>query len=193
MPSVITYELDRTLTLPSCPWEVALRPTVEFKPVEMQPDEEVTCSELPFQVTTIHVFFTGSGIPLYSNSALMEKFSEAQRRFRLYIASEPQSQCVSVPVFTGASRSRLYFGQIYNTTGYYFLGGYAFTGKCACEDNACCGKTAIDEYLNPIMGNEHVYGYVYFGPKKPDNFYGLEIASKQQFYIAGIAYRSNLS
>ncbi|CAJ0592925.1 unnamed protein product [Cylicocyclus nassatus] len=119
LPVANTYELDRTLTLPSCSREVLLRPTVEFKPIEVPLKEGVTCSGFPSKLTTIHTYLPNKmKVPLYSISDLMGNFTEVQR---LYFASEPQSQCVSVPVFTGASHSRLYFGDVYNTTGYSWM------------------------------------------------------------------------
>ncbi|KHJ84122.1 hypothetical protein OESDEN_16168 [Oesophagostomum dentatum] len=66
---------------------------------------------------------------------------------RLTFARNPQLHCTSVPVFTRTGHRRLFFGDVYNTTGYIFMNAYAFTSKCACESRACCGIKKIREYL----------------------------------------------
>ncbi|EYC08240.1 hypothetical protein Y032_0067g67 [Ancylostoma ceylanicum] len=63
----------------------------------------------------------------------------------IIFAKDPQDGCTSIPVFTRASHRRLYFGNVYNTSGYIFLNAYAFAEPCTCG-SACCGKVALKEF-----------------------------------------------
>ncbi|KAL6731680.1 hypothetical protein Aduo_002518 [Ancylostoma duodenale] len=42
---------------------------------------------------------------------------------------------------------RLYFGSVYNVTGYIFMNAFAFAEPCTCDPNACCGTFTIKEFL----------------------------------------------
>ncbi|CAJ0592970.1 unnamed protein product [Cylicocyclus nassatus] len=197
LPCDVTYKLDRTLRSSTCTFEIPIRPTVQSEPIKVQSDD-VTCSGLPSEVTTIHMYLTEKRILIYSISDLVGNYTEIQR---LLFAKKPQLHCVSVPVFTGASNSRLYFGNAYNISGYYFLDAYAFTGKCACENGACCANIAIDEYMTTtipttltkynkfsslkLLGEIHLHAYVYSQSNKPTRSIHLsEKVNEQQFYIA---------
>ncbi|CAJ0607360.1 unnamed protein product [Cylicocyclus nassatus] len=183
----ITYKLDRTLTSSFCTFEIPIRRNVEFKPIEVLHDQDVVCSGLPSEVTTIHMYLTEKLLAIYSISDLIGNYTEVQR---LFFAKTPQSHCTSIPVFTGASNSRLYFGDVYNTSGYYFLNAYAFTGKCACIVNACCGNIVISEYLSGTdttsTNHKTIYSYIYSNSDHPTFFFSLHNKqSEQQYYIAG--------
>ncbi|CAJ0595847.1 unnamed protein product [Cylicocyclus nassatus] len=89
---------------------------------------------------------------------------------RYVFAMEPNPECVSVPVFQRASQHRLYFGDVYNVTGYTFLHAYAFTHRCACE-GICCGSWPIRER---IIGTAYHYGN-----------YAASTDKNQALYIVG--------
>ncbi|KAL6731676.1 hypothetical protein Aduo_002515 [Ancylostoma duodenale] len=42
---------------------------------------------------------------------------------------------------------RLYFGSVYNVTGYIFMNAFAFAEPCTCDSNACCGTFGIKEVM----------------------------------------------
>ncbi|KAK6737651.1 hypothetical protein RB195_020018 [Necator americanus] len=43
---------------------------------------------------------------------------------------------------------RLFFGNVYNTTGYIFLNGYVYAEKCVCRSGPCCGKWEFKEFMD---------------------------------------------
>ncbi|KAL6736323.1 hypothetical protein Aduo_006687 [Ancylostoma duodenale] len=61
------------------------------------------------------------------------------------LARDPQSNCKPLPVFTRANHRRLYFGSVFNVTGYYFMNGYAFADYCVCDNGSCCGSHNLTE------------------------------------------------
>ncbi|CAJ0595147.1 unnamed protein product [Cylicocyclus nassatus] len=64
----------------------------------------------------------------------------------LFFSRKAEETCTSVPVFRKANRRRLYFGEIYNTTGYFFYDAYAFADHCVSPLGECLGIDAIQEY-----------------------------------------------
>ncbi|CAJ0607319.1 unnamed protein product [Cylicocyclus nassatus] len=171
----VTYELKHTADLdynPTCAREVPLRPTVRFEPIDVQNTESITCSGAPSDVTTIYMYFTDRDFTLFANTKL-EDFKVAKR---LDFARTSQPHCDSVPVFTGPSSSRLYFGTAFNVSGYHFLNAYAFAGKCTCN-GACCGDIAIDEYY--WKG----HGYAYVNSLHSIMRYCNLLNEQQQFFI----------
>ncbi|KAL6736327.1 hypothetical protein Aduo_006691 [Ancylostoma duodenale] len=61
------------------------------------------------------------------------------------VARDPQSTCKLLPIFTRANHRRLYFGSVFNATGYYFMNGYAFADRCKGDDGACYGRVELME------------------------------------------------
>ncbi|CAJ0590860.1 unnamed protein product [Cylicocyclus nassatus] len=96
---------------------------------------------------------------------------------RLFLSKKAEDTCISVPVFHKANHRRLYFGETYNTTGYYFYNAYAFTSYCVSPEGDCLGKEEIREYVD-LNGN-----FFYDKTGRKDLSYS-EV--RQTFYIAGI-------
>ncbi|CAJ0603475.1 unnamed protein product [Cylicocyclus nassatus] len=190
-PSEVTYELDRKLSdWPTCKKEVPIRKNVQFKPIEVKSTEGVECNGLPKDVTVIFTYLTeGNTTVLMGKSDLFGNFTAMQR---LIFSRTPQERCVSVPVFSGASNTKLYFGHVYNTSGYYFMDAYAFSGMCACETHACCGITPLKECNWYRDGKFNGVIYVKSGETPAEiGIQGQLRNSKhfeQQFYIAGVEW-----
>ncbi|EYC25258.1 hypothetical protein Y032_0012g1788 [Ancylostoma ceylanicum] len=97
---------------------------------------------------------------------------------RLWFSTNTQDHCTSIPVFTRANHRRLYFGNVYNVTGYIFMNAFAFAGSCTCDSNACCGSLTIKEFLSA----KDQYAYTttaQFPGKTPSDV-------DQTFYIANV-------
>ncbi|CAJ0595795.1 unnamed protein product [Cylicocyclus nassatus] len=190
------FALDRQLVLPTCERPLPLASNVEFQqlpePTEAQSDARKV-QLLAINTTaplTIIDWIGLSGSVFYSkdiskmpDAALNHgslNDSEAHKLdFRLVFAKEPNPECVSIPVFQRASQRRLYFGDVYNVTGYTFLDAYAFTDRCACA-GICCGQVSIFERF--------AYGsYHYFHQSSV----GLITEVSQTLYIAGILNAEN--
>ncbi|CAJ0591626.1 unnamed protein product [Cylicocyclus nassatus] len=67
---------------------------------------------------------------------------------RLFFSKKPEKYCTAVPVFHRANSHRLYFGKIYNATGYFFYNAYAFTDYCVSAQGECLGVQEIQEYVD---------------------------------------------
>ncbi|KAK6754890.1 hypothetical protein RB195_013707 [Necator americanus] len=74
---------------------------------------------------------------------------------RLWFTKNPEPQCTPVPVFVQANHRRLFFGNVYNTTGYYFLNAYVFAEYCMCSSGKCCGAIDFREYM--LNADAYVY------------------------------------
>ncbi|CAJ0595779.1 unnamed protein product [Cylicocyclus nassatus] len=169
------YELDRQLELPTCERPLPLAPNVEFQqlPVPTVAQSESRKAQLLAMNTTAsltiidRVSLNGSWFYLNDISKLPNRDILSSR---YVFAMEPNPECVSVPVFQRASQHRLYFGDVYNVTGYTFLHAYAFTHRCACE-GICCGSWPIRER---IIGTAYHYGN-----------YAASTDKNQTLYIVG--------
>ncbi|CAJ0595849.1 unnamed protein product, partial [Cylicocyclus nassatus] len=153
------YELDRQLVLPTCERPLPLAPNVEFQqlpePTMAQSGSrkaQLLAMNSTASLTIIDsVYLSGSFFYLNYISKIPNGGSFDAR---FVFAKEPNPECVSVPVFQRASQRRLYFGDVYNVTGYTFLHAYAFTHRCACE-GICCGSFPIRE---DYTGFDYTYG-----------------------------------
>ncbi|EYC08249.1 hypothetical protein Y032_0067g70 [Ancylostoma ceylanicum] len=160
------FELDRQLSRGSCSRSLVVGPTVEFRTIVSDREDNMTnCSGSPNSKTMINVFRQNNLLRFYSNSETL--LANGRKPFRrLVFATNPQKHCTSVPIFTRANHRRLYFGSAYNVTGYIFLNAFAFTQRCVCEANACCGLCQYREYVlahdiyvydtSPILSNSDV-------------------------------------
>ncbi|KAL6736330.1 hypothetical protein Aduo_006694 [Ancylostoma duodenale] len=74
--------------------------------------------------------------------------------FRITVVKDPQSKCKPLPIFTRANHRRLYFGSVYDVTGYYFMNGYAFADYCVCSDGTCCGS---EELMEVQIDSQYAY------------------------------------
>ncbi|CAJ0595786.1 unnamed protein product [Cylicocyclus nassatus] len=178
------YALDRQLVLPTCERPLPLAQNVEFQqlpePVEAQSEArkaQLLAMNTTASLTIIDIIgLSGSRFFLKDVTKMPDG---AIILSRLVFAKEPNPECVSVPVFQRASQRRLYFGDVYNVTGYTFLDAYAFTGRCACA-GICCGQVRIYENFE---GGSYYYTYYYRAPFKTE--------MNQILYIAGILKADN--
>ncbi|CAJ0595850.1 unnamed protein product [Cylicocyclus nassatus] len=174
------YELDRQLALPTCERPLPLAPDVEFrqlpKPTVAQSESrkaQLLAINTTASLTIIKAFYLGNSWFYLSDISKLP----ASPGSRYVFAKEPNPECVSVPVFSRASQHRLYFGDVYNVTGYTFLHAYAFTHRCACE-GICCGSFPIREIFT---GSTYYY----------DNVTAGSSDMNQTLYIAGVLYSDN--
>ncbi|CAJ0591371.1 unnamed protein product [Cylicocyclus nassatus] len=68
--------------------------------------------------------------------------------YRLLFSKKKEETCTPVPIFHKANYRRLYFGEIYNTTGYYFYNAYAYANYCVSPEGECLGVMEIQEYVD---------------------------------------------
>ncbi|CAJ0595796.1 unnamed protein product [Cylicocyclus nassatus] len=174
------FALDRQLVLPTCERPLPLAPDVEFQqlPVPAVTQSDTRKAQLLAMNTTASLTIIDmidlSGSYFYVKD--ISKMPDAARLIRrLVFAKAPNPECVSVPVFQRASQRRLYFGDVYNVTGYTFLDAYAFTGRCACA-GICCGQVPIRE--------KFMYGRYYYNFDRTSG--EVETDVKQTLYVAGI-------
>ncbi|KHJ87981.1 PAN domain protein [Oesophagostomum dentatum] len=138
-------KLERDTPRPECPTRVKFGIPVKFQQIAVDKTDNTTCSGLPTATTVIFAFLDSNNYRFFGKED--ENFFTGMSKGNiLTFARHPQLHCASVPVFARAGRRRLFFGSVYNTTGYTFMDAYAFTSKCACESGACCGITEIREY-----------------------------------------------
>ncbi|KAK6737650.1 hypothetical protein RB195_020018 [Necator americanus] len=55
---------------------------------------------------------------------------------------------ISLKINGNQDHRRLFFGNVYNTTGYIFLNGYVYAEKCVCRSGPCCGKWEFKEFMD---------------------------------------------
>ncbi|VDN27597.1 unnamed protein product [Cylicostephanus goldi] len=79
-----------------------------------------------------------------------------------------------------SGQHKLYFGEIYNVTGYEFLDAYAFTTYCACE-GTCCGQVRL------TTSNTIAYQEVNLGPLNH-----VMSDAEQTLYIANVLNYDNM-
>ncbi|CAJ0595601.1 unnamed protein product [Cylicocyclus nassatus] len=127
-------------------------------------------------LTVVHMYKKNGYIFTKSEAAFPDGTAPIRS---LVFAKNPQPECVSVPVFQKADQHKLYFGDIYNVTGYEFLHAYAFTTYCACE-GTCCGQVQLTERKVKITGS--VYGFDY-----------VISDANQTLYIANFLTKDNSS
>ncbi|CAJ0595788.1 unnamed protein product [Cylicocyclus nassatus] len=178
------FALDRQLVLPTCERPLPLAPNLEFQqlPKPTEAESEAKKAQLLAMNTTAPLTIIDeialSGTVFYLKD-ISKMPDAAHLNYRLVFAKAPIPECVSVPVFQRASQRRLYFGDIYNVTGYTFLDAYAFTDRCACA-GICCGQVPIYEKLA-------LENYLY-SVSKPIS---QTTEMNQTLYIAGTLFASN--
>ncbi|EYC44960.1 hypothetical protein Y032_0444g1565 [Ancylostoma ceylanicum] len=148
-PTGTAFELDRKLLSPSCSRRVEVGQLVTFQKYPAPSISQGSCAGNPSTPTTTISIYRNSGARFLTNIPNPTLPAGAAVARRILLAKEPQSNCKPLPVFTRANHRRLFFGSIYNVTGYYFLDGYAFEDYCECDDGACCGITALREVSYP--------------------------------------------
>ncbi|CAJ0601338.1 unnamed protein product [Cylicocyclus nassatus] len=172
------HELRRDETDSSCMTEISTSDIAfqKIKPLQKIP-KIPQCQNLTKSndVTVIGTSKTSDGYRVFFTTSPSEWTATKPW---LVLSKKAEKGCASVPVFHKANHRRLYFGEIYNTTGYYFFDGYAFAGQCISSKHECLGMSEIREYK-----------------ENPDNFFYDEAGRKdlkdsglgQTFFIAGFA------
>ncbi|CAJ0595606.1 unnamed protein product [Cylicocyclus nassatus] len=162
------YKLDCQLTLTTCR-RLPLASELKFQKLQ-EPKSKQSKTRIRellakniVSLTTLYMF-KKNGAFFFSKSESAFTDGTVPRR-GLVFAKNPQPECVSVPVFLKAKaglqfgysgQHKLYFGSVYNVTGYEFLDAYAFTTYCAC-DGICCGQVPLTK--NTIGdANDYVQG-----------------------------------
>ncbi|CAJ0601320.1 unnamed protein product [Cylicocyclus nassatus] len=171
------YELTREDTDSSCMTETFTSDIAfqKIKPLQEIPKTSQCQTLAKSDKTVIKTFKTNEGYRVFFTNSPPEW--NATKPW-LVLSKKAEKGCASVPVFHKANHRRLYFGEIYNTTGYYFFDGYAFAEQCISSKGECLGMSEIREYK-----------------ENPGNFFYDEAGRNdmedsglgQNFYIAGIA------
>ncbi|CAJ0595553.1 unnamed protein product [Cylicocyclus nassatus] len=127
------YKLDYQLKQTTCR-RLPLAPQVEFHLIplpELQSQSrmmELLDKQAFVHFTVMHIFLVERfGYFFTKNTSEIPKEGE-KFNYSLVFAKNPQPECVSIPVFqkaTDVDWHKLYFGDIYNVTGYEFLDAYA--------------------------------------------------------------------
>ncbi|CAJ0591366.1 unnamed protein product, partial [Cylicocyclus nassatus] len=95
----------------------------------------------------------------------------------LLLSKKKEETCTPVPIFHKANYRRLYFGEIYNTTGYYFYNAYAYADYCVTPEGECLGVLEIQEYVD-------IFGFHFYDKAGRED--ATDSGLEQRFYIAGI-------
>ncbi|KAK6753507.1 hypothetical protein RB195_012851 [Necator americanus] len=162
LPSDRVFEINRNLTDPSCECKISTPKEMAFKRIAAKTRDTRLCRETPNDVTAVYEyvkdslrfystdssgFLPGGTRPNYNS--VLSKVGEGIAhpgnifaRLEFLFTRNPEPQCTAVPVFVRANHRRLFFGDVYNTTGYYFLNGYVYAESCRCISGECCGTTA---------------------------------------------------
>ncbi|CAJ0592114.1 unnamed protein product [Cylicocyclus nassatus] len=172
------YTLSRGETNSSCKLIETLDFDVSFQEITGQENSsEAECSVMP-DVAVLqpydkvkYRFFVPDSTKVAENWVASE--------FRLLFSKKAEVSCTSVPVFHKANHRRLYFGEIYNTTGYTFYNAYAFTNLCVSPTGECLGVQEIKEYVDE-QGN-----FFYDAPGRMDM---ADSGLGQIFFISGKSY-----
>ncbi|VDN29403.1 unnamed protein product, partial [Cylicostephanus goldi] len=99
-------------------------------------------------VTVIQPYNRKGGYSFFVTNTTVAADNWNATNIKLFFSRKPGKNCTAVPVFHRADYRRLYFGEIYNVTGYYFYNAYAFADYCATQEGECLGKDEIQEYVN---------------------------------------------
>ncbi|KHJ96026.1 PAN domain protein, partial [Oesophagostomum dentatum] len=121
-------KFERDVSIPECATSVKFGSPVEFQQIRADKTENVTCSGLPSATTVISTFYDANRYRFFAKEN-ENVFSGMKAGIRMTFAKDPQQHCASVPVFTRAGRRRLFFGSVYNRTGYIFMDAYAFPSE----------------------------------------------------------------
>ncbi|CAJ0601337.1 unnamed protein product [Cylicocyclus nassatus] len=172
------YELKRDETDSSCMTETSTS-DVAFQriPPRQEDDRDFTCKDLAAPDKTVIVPFERERYRFFFSNTSRTSSKWTTVGPRLSLSKKAEETCTPVPVFHKANHRRLFFGEIYNTTGYYFFNGYAFADSCVVKGE-CLGVWEIQEY-------EDEDGKFYYDKPGRDDLKRSDL--DQIFYIAKIA------
>ncbi|KAK6754878.1 hypothetical protein RB195_013698 [Necator americanus] len=175
-PSAATFQIYREQEGSSCYSSLKIGKEVTFKTIQAKPtDTSIICNTGPNAPIIIRMY-KYQGIRFYStdSSGFLPDGSPPDRK--LWLTKNPEPQCTAVPVFLQANHRRLFFGNVYNTTGYYFLNGYVYAEYCVSSSGNCCGAYEFREYI--LDSENYVYRTTDEKTLQPSNF-------GQTFFMAG--------
>ncbi|CAJ0592088.1 unnamed protein product [Cylicocyclus nassatus] len=173
--SVEGYTLSRGETNSSCTLIETLDFDVSFQEISgQQTFYKAKCNSTP-DVSVLQPFDGEKYRFFILNSTKVPKNWVASK-FRLLFSKKAEETCKSIPVFHKANHRRLFFGETYNTTGYYFYNAYAFANLCVSPAGECLGVQEIQEYVDE-QGN-----FFYDAPGRMDM---ADSGLNQTFFISG--------
>ncbi|CAJ0591367.1 unnamed protein product [Cylicocyclus nassatus] len=149
---------------------------IAFQKIPYQEVAEVECSNAVSDVAIISPYVSHGKYRFFVlNSAKVPDWTA--KKHRLFISKRKEETCTAVPIFHKANHRRLYFGEVYNTTGYYFYDAYAFANYCVSPEGLCLGVVKIQEYVD----EQNLYFYDRAGRDDV-----IDSGLGQIFYIASI-------
>ncbi|CAJ0591899.1 unnamed protein product [Cylicocyclus nassatus] len=158
--SVEGYTLSRGETNSSCKLIEILDFDVSFQEIEgsQENSSKAKCSGMP-------------------DVAVIQPYDRVEYRFFVLDSTKVAENWIASEF--RSDHRRLYFGEIYNTTGYTFYNAYAFTNLCVSPAGECLGVQEIKEYVDE-QGN-----FFYDVPGRMD-MSGSGLG--QIFFISGKSY-----
>ncbi|KAK6754889.1 hypothetical protein RB195_013706 [Necator americanus] len=180
-PNAETYQIYRQEERSSCHRSMKVGQEVTFETVQAKSsDSSKSCTDDAPDAPIVVYRYSDTSLRFYStdSSGFVPGRNGVQR---LWLTKNPDPQCTAVPVFAQANYRRLFFGNVYNTTGYYFLNAYAFAEHCVCSSGKCCGTRAFREYV--LNAESFVYRPITEATLSPSNV-------DQTFFAAAIGEQS---
>ncbi|CAJ0601639.1 unnamed protein product [Cylicocyclus nassatus] len=144
--SVEAYVLSREATDSSCMTETTTT-DVRFQKIPRRENVKKGKCTSTQNVTVIMPYKREGRYRFFVPESSRIPYDWDRMNFKLTFSSKPEPTCTSVPVFHRADYRRLYFGEVYNVTGYYFHNAYAFADPCT-PAGECLGKVEIQEYVD---------------------------------------------
>ncbi|CAJ0595787.1 unnamed protein product [Cylicocyclus nassatus] len=203
------FELHRQLVLPTCKRPLPLAPNVEFQqlpePTVAQSESrkaQLLAMNTTASLTIIDWVYLSGSVFYLKNTKIPDAAGHIRRprgrrqrkkqigmflnfnemdEFTVLLKSQQTMMLSTIGEYLhDLCQRRLYFGDVYNVTGYTFLNAYAFTDRCACA-GICCGQVPIHESI------EH--GLYYYSYNEALDNQKTEV--NQTLYIAGILNADN--
>ncbi|CAJ0591647.1 unnamed protein product [Cylicocyclus nassatus] len=170
------YVLTREETDASCTTELA-SDNISFQKIPHRVNSTKSeCNNTARHDVAVIKYYDHFNYRFFLHSSMKEgNWGRSVGNFSLLFSKKTAENCTSVPVFHKANLRRLYFGEAYNTTGYYFYNAYAFADYCTTPKGECLGVQEIQEYVDEK-------GFFYDEPRREDI---TDSGLGQTFFIVG--------